>query len=182
MNKFNRFKNDKNKPLHFVGKQIRAQKILLIDGEENKVISITEALVIAAQANLDLVQFSQGDVPSCRIIDYSKFKYELHKKEKLQKKKQRDSIIKIKEIKFRPSTGIEDLKVKANNAIKNLDDGYRIKIIVIFKGRELSYKDLGFITLNKFISLIPDFQLLEEPSLSGKFLAVTGMRKNDNNG
>ena len=176
------FNNAKNKSKFFyINYQIRAKKVLLIDAENNKIgiVSINDALQKAKDSSLDLVQFSNEENPLCKIINYSKFKYDLSKKEKLAKKKQKESAIKIKEIKFRPSTSIGDLKVKANNAIKNLEDGYRIKIIVAFKGRELAHKELGHTALNTFISLIPNFSLLEDPVMSGKFLTVIGIIKQE---
>lgn len=179
MNKFKKQPANNNKIFHYINNNIRANTVFCIDKDNEKIgaIDIRDALKLAEEAKLDLVQFSSADVPTCRIIDYSKFKYELSKKEKLSKKKQRESSVKIKEIKFRPSTGIEDLRVKATKAIKNLEDGYRIKILIVFKGREMSYTKIAEETMNTFISLIPDLEIIEPPAIYGRYLSAMGMKK-----
>lgn len=162
---------------YFINKQIRANQVLCIDhtGTNRGVISFSEALKIAEQNNLDLVQIgfaSNGKLPTCKILDFGKFKFEQSKKEKQAKKKQRDSIIELKEIKFRPSTAENDLKTKAKQAQDFLSNGDKVKISVMFHGRELSHQSVGIDTLNKFLALIPNGQQEKAPSLTGKDLVV----------
>lgn len=159
---------------YFVGRQIRAAKVLCIDNENinRGVIPIKDALQIAESNGLDLVQISDKDeIPTCKILNYSKFKFDLSKKEKESRKKQRESIIKIKEIKFRPATDENDLKIKARQAREFLEEGHKVKITIMFKGRELAYKDVGLATFNKFLELVPA-QSANPPLLNGRQLTA----------
>jgi translation initiation factor IF-3 len=161
---------------YFVNFQIRAAHVLCIDhvGVNRGVIPIREALGLATASGLDLVQigFAQnGNPPTCKILDYSKFKYEQSKKDRLSKKKQRESLTEIKEIKFRPSTAENDLRIKAKQAQKFLDDGDKVKITVMFHGRELAHKDIAYNTLRTFLSFVSG-RLISEPSLNGRDLVV----------
>lgn len=176
-------KHRNNKLNHFVGRQIRAHRVLCINhnNENCGVIPISDALKMAEDNGLDLVQIN-NDVknPTCKILDYNKFRYDLSKKEKLAKKKQRESIIKIKEIKFRPTTDENDLRIKAKHAREFLDDGNKVKITIVFRGREMSYRDIGMDTLNKFIDMIEVAQFEHDPSMNGRNLsAILSKKKED---
>lgn len=170
---------------YLIGTNIRcsySQDILLID--ENNVncgnIPFRSALDRAAALDLQLVQVGQGspDIgPTCKILDYSKFKFEMQKKNKIAKKKQRESSFKVKEIKFRPSTGTNDLKIKAKQAEDFLDDGHKVKITITFKGRELSHQALANETMEEFIAMVENMELISTPSLNGKHLSVMGEHK-----
>lgn len=177
-NKFN--DRNKNNQYFFVGHKIRASKVLLID-ENNKncgVVSLQEALKRAERAGLDLVQVNElRDKPTCKLLDFGKFRYEQSKKDKLAKKKQRESVVKIKEIKLRPSTDSNDIKIKAKKACQFLNEGHKIKLTIIFRGRELSHKSLGEEVLNEFLSYISDGQLESSPSLTGKQLIAFIQKK-----
>ena len=159
------------------GRNIRANKVLCIDQDNNNlgIIDLFQALKLAENSGLDLVQVAppiKGGVPTCKIVDLGKYRYELSKKQKALAKKQRESASKIKEIKFRPSTDINDLKIKANQAQEFLDAGDKVKITITFKGRELSYKEIGYDTLNSFLSLISDIETISQPSMDGRFLCA----------
>jgi len=166
-------KNFRKRDFAPVGRRIRARQVRCIDqnGENLGVIDIYKALKLADEAGLDLVQIAIGDTPVCKILDYGKYKYDQSKQKKENARKQRETAVKIKEIKFRPSTGDHDLETKANQAKKFIEEGNRIKITVAFRGREMSHKDLGMETLSKFIDLA-GVQLLTEPSFQGKFLSA----------
>lgn len=162
---------------YFVGRQIRAYKVLCIDDKNNNlgVIPLSEALSLAEENNLDLVQMTfpnRGEPPTCKILDYGKFKYDLQKKEKQARQKQREAAVKIKEIKFRPTTDLNDLRIKANHAREFLDDNCRVKVMIMFKGRELSHQEIAQATLNTFLSFIPNAKCLEEPILTGRVLTA----------
>ena len=136
-----------------VNKQIRAQEVLLIDKDGNNLgkISFRDALNQAYQDGLDLVEVSNKGVPVCKIIDYSKWKFEQskrHKKKKVGK-------IETKEIQFRPNIGKNDLQHRARNVDKFLSKGYRIKLVVRFKGREKAHMlDTGQEVLKKFLEMV----------------------------
>lgn len=173
-------RNSFNREKYFVNHFIRAKKVRCISDNENYgVIQIDDALKLANDAGLDLVQISNGNdgIPTCKILNYSKFKYEQSKKEKLAKKKQRENTIKVKEIKFRPSTDDNDLKTKAKRAQEFLDDGNKLKVTIVFKGRELNYKEIAQETLNKFVNFLDGYEFENAPSLSGKFLTVILFKK-----
>lgn len=174
-NKFN--KNFKVKSKHFCNNAIRAHKVFLVDDDGKTLLSFNDAYKIAQDKELDLVQFTNDETPICKILDYNKYLFDLSKKEKALKKKQKESSIKIKEIKFRPSTGLGDLKVKALNVSKMLEDGCKVKVIITFRGRELAFKGIGYETLSKFVEMIPGFELESEPSFLGKQLTVIGYKK-----
>lgn len=167
----------------FVNRNIRAYQVRCIDAEGNhQVIKTQEALELAEKQGLDLVQISKGkeDIPTCKILDYSKFKYEQSKKEKLAKKKQRENAIKVKEIKFRPSTGENDLKTKAKHAQEFIDDGHKLKITIVFKGREMAYRDVASETLDTFIGFLSNAVYEAKPSISGRFMSAMIVKRAEN--
>jgi len=145
----------------FVNRSIRAMKVRCID-QDNQNIGIvltSKALSLAEQVGLDLVQisFSKSDnVPTCKITDYGKFKYDLSKRNKQQAKKQRESIIKQKEIKFRPNTDRNDLFIKSKLVHKFLNDNFRVKIMVTLKGREMQHKWLAEEKMNYFLDILDE--------------------------
>lgn len=165
----------KQEDKHLINKNIRAKEVRCVDSDgNNRIMPISEALSLAESMQLDLVQISKNneEFPICKIVDYSKMKYEIIKKEKLAKKKQRESIIKLKEIKFRPSTDDNDLKIKAKQAQEFLDDGHKIKITIVFKGREMAYKDVATKTLDTFLGFIVDASYESPPSVNGRFMSA----------
>jgi translation initiation factor IF-3 len=134
------FDRNRNKDLVLVNHNIHSAQVRCIDASGNSVglITLSEAIKLAEESHLDLVQVSPvggTDFPACRILDYAKYKYEQTKKKKEAFRKQRESAIKTKEIKFRPGTDKNDLRVKANKAAEILADGDRIKISIMFRGR-----------------------------------------------
>ena len=168
---------------YFVGRNIRAREVRCIDAEGNhSVLPIQKALDLAEEQELDLVQISSGsreEVPTCKILDYSKFKYEQSKKDKAAKKKQRENAVKIKEIKFRPSTGDNDLKTKAKHAQEFIDDGHRLKVTIIFRGREMAYKNVARETLDTFVGYLNGAICESDRSMSGRFMSVMISKKTE---
>ena len=107
-----------------------------------QVCSVAEALVIAQDKGLDLVEISpNANPPVCKIMDFGKFKYETQKKEAEARKKQK--IIEIKEVKFRPNTDTHDYEVKMRNVYKFIENGDKVKITMRFRGREMAHQELG---------------------------------------
>lgn len=171
----NNYRNRDNIKIIF-GKFIRDAKVICIDQDNNNIgiVDTEHALSLAKQVNLELILVSVGKsgAPStCRILDLNKYRYELIKKEKNLKKKQRQNVIKVKEVKFRPSTHDNDLLTKARQLKEFLDEGNKIKVYVTFRGRELAHKDIGIEIINKFANMIS--AIFEgEPSLNGKNLVA----------
>ena len=118
------------------------------DGEQIGVVSITEALEMAEQHSLDLVEISpNAEPPVCKVMDYGKFIFEKSKAQKEQKKKQKQ--IQVKEIKFRPGTDEGDYQVKLRNLRRFLEGGDKAKVTIRFRGREMAHQDIGIDLLNR---------------------------------
>src|SRR5690606_40307356 len=135
---------------HVTGVQTCALPICLtgIDGEPLGVVEIHDALNLALEAGVDLVEISpNAEPPVCRIMDYGKFLYEKSKSSKEQKKKQK--VIQVKEIKFRPGTDDGDYQVKLRSLIRFLEDGDKAKITLRFRGREMAHQQIGMEVLNR---------------------------------
>ncbi len=128
----------------------------------------SKARDIAYEKKLDLVKVApNAKPPVCRIMDYGKYKYEMAKKEKEAKKKQK--VINIKEIRLTPNIEMHDLKVKANKAIDFLKDGDKVKVSVRFRGREMGHTDKGKKVLDDFTKIISEYGVIEKkPRLEGR--------------
>ncbi len=126
-----------------VNEQIRAKEALIIDENGNNlgVLPIRQALEIARERGLDLVQVADGKKVVCRIMDYGKFKYQQKKKKQEAKKKQKQ--IEVKEIKLRPSTDKHDVDIKIKHIKEFLEEGKKVKVTVVFRGREQAHVDIG---------------------------------------
>lgn len=138
------------------------------DTIEQGVYSLEEALRIAEEAELDLVEIAgQSDPPVCRVIDYSKFKYEQKKKQKEIKSKSAKTV--IKEIRFGPQTDEHDFNFKLKHARKFLESGAKLKTYVQFRGRAIIYKEQGEVLLLKFAQGLEDVGKVEQlPQLTGR--------------
>lgn len=121
---------------------------------------------------MDLVEIApQADPPVCKIIDYGKFVYEIQKKEKTQKKNQQVSV--LKEIRLHPNTDTHDIDFKARHARNFIAEGNKVKVSVIFKGRELAYTDQGAKLLENFVSMLEDVAKPEaEMKFEGKIMTI----------
>jgi translation initiation factor IF-3 len=142
------------------------------DGMEPKIVPIKEALDLANQYELDLVEISpQANPPVCKIMDYQKFLYEQKKKQKEIKAK--SAKIVIKEIRLGPQTDEHDFEFKVNHAVKFLKDGCKVKVDVFFKGRSIVYKEQGELILLKFAQAVEDYGKPEQlPKLEGKRMII----------
>jgi len=135
-------------------------------------LSAADALTMAQDIGLDLMEVSpNSDPPVCRILNYGKFKYEEKKKIQINKKKQH--VIKIKEIRLRPRIDDHDLMTKLNMGKKFLSDGCKLKITLIFRGRELSRIDLGEIVMNRVLEELSEIAEVEKDiPLEGRRMSV----------
>ena len=156
-----------------VNEQIRAREVRIVgEGFEPKVVSLREALRIADDMELDLVMISPNAVPPvCRIVDYSKFLYQLKKKQKEAKAKQVK--IDVKEIRFGPQTDDQDYNFKLKHAKGFLQNGDKVKAYVFFRGRSILFKDQGEKILARFVSDLEEYGKQEQaPVLEGKRMTI----------
>ncbi len=117
-------------------------------GENHGVVTVSDALSMARDAGLDLLELSpNADPPVCKILDHGKYKYEEQKRKNEARKKQKT--IEVKEIKFRPGTDDGDYQVKLRNLIRFLEDGDKAKITLRFRGREMAHQQIGMEVLNR---------------------------------
>ena len=148
------------------------------NGDMRGVMGIREALTIAEEANLDLVNVSpNAEPPVCKILDFGKYRYELQKKDKMAKKNQKT--MQVKEVRL--STFIEehDVNVKANTAIKFLKDGDKVKVSLRFRGRERDYTAKGFDVMNSFAEQIAEYGVIDKkPKFEGRSLTMFLSPKN----
>jgi len=138
------------------------------DNIENKVVETRDAMKLAREMELDLVELSIAkDVSICKIVDYQKFLYEKKKKEKEQKKKQ--NLVEVKEIRMRPNIDEHDFNFKLVHAKNFLNDNDKVLVSIFFKGREITYKEQGEIVLLRFAEELKGFGVPEYlPKLEGK--------------
>ena len=167
-----RFKKEQQQE-HRTNHMIRVPEVRLVgDNIEAGVYSLVEALKIAKDQELDLVEISPGAVPPvCKIIDYNKFLYDEKKKKKEMKAKSKTS--EVKEIRFTPNTDEHDFEFKTKHAEKFLMDGNKVKAHVQFKGRAIMFKERGELLLLKFADRLKDVGALEGmPKMEGKRMLV----------
>ncbi len=148
-----------------INEGIREREVRLIDsdGSQLGVVATRKALEIADERKLDLVNVApNAKPPVCKIMDYGKYKYELAKKEKEARKKQK--VINVKEIRLTPNIEIHDLNVKAKRANEFLNDGDKVKVAVRFRGREMGHTEIGRVVLKDFANLTQDHGIIEKPA------------------
>lgn len=166
-------KNDGLSGQYRVNEQIRSREVRIVgDDIESKVVSLREALRLADDKELDLVEISPNAAPPvCRIVDFSKFIYQIKKRQKEQKAKQTRT--EVKEIRFGPQTDNHDYNFKLKHAKNFLQNGDKVKAYVFFKGRSILFKDQGLNILNRFASDLEDYGKLENrPILEGKRMII----------
>ena len=139
-------------------------------------MKITEALDKAYDEDMDLVLVApNSNPPVCKILDYSKYKFEMAKKEKEARKNQK--VVEVKEIRLSATIDMHDLETKAKNANKFLKAGDKVKVSLKFKGREVRFVEKGKETILKFVSMLEEGRLDKEPKLEGRFLNVIVLPK-----
>ena len=169
-NKFDRDKKRGDKDGLRVNRDIRAQQIRVIDenGEMLGVMNVPEGIRLAEDRGLDLIEIGPtASPPTCKIMDYGKYKYENKKKAAASRKKQ--VIVVIKEIQMRPRTDQHDFETKMKHARRFLLDGDKVKINLRFMGREMSHQEMGYEVIKKAIEYVKDLCLVEsQPKTEGK--------------
>lgn len=159
---------------------IRAQNLRVIDHDGNQIgiLSREEAIQMASDQELDLVEISpDADPPVAKIVDWGKFNYQRTKQ--LQKNKRNSKSLEVKQMRFGLKISDHDLRVKLNKVSNFLDSGHKVKLIMFYRGRELAHKDIGFQLANKILEILDDKAVVEqEPQLSGKQLILVVRRNN----
>ncbi len=158
---------------HRTNNMIRVPEVRLVgDNVEPGIFSFTDAMKLAQELQLDLVEISPGATPPvCKIIDYNKFLYDEKKKKKEIKAKSKTS--EVKEVRFTPNTDDHDFEFKCKHAEKFLQDGNKVKAHVQFKGRAIMFKERGELLLLKFADRLKDVGALEGmPKMEGKRMLV----------
>ena len=165
-----------------INEDIRVREVRLVsdDGEQLGIVPVREALGIALEKGLDLVEVApSAQPPVCRLMDYGKFKFEQNKREKEARKKQK--IISIKEVKMRPNIEEHDFQVKAKNARKFLSGGDKVKLTIMFRGREITHPELGEKLSLKFVGELTDISSVEKaPKVEGRNMVTVLIPKLDN--
>ena len=148
-----------------INEQIRDKEVRLIgeNGEQLGIVSSKEALRMAEEAELDLVKIApKAEPPVCKIIDYGKYKYEMVRKEKEAKKKQKT--VELKEIRMSPNIDTNDLNTKINSAKKFLTKGDRVKVTLRFRGREMAHMQQSKGILDDFAKQLEDVAVVDKPA------------------
>ena len=157
-----------------INEQIRDREIRLIgeDGQQLGIMSSREAMKIAREAELDLVKIApQAKPPVCKIIDYGKYRYELARKEKEAKKKQKT--IEVKEVRLSPNIDSNDLNTKIASARKFIEKGNKVKVTLRFRGREMAHVQSSRHILDEFAKALEDIALVDKPAkMEGRSMAM----------
>ena len=158
----------------FINEQIRDKEVRVIgtDGEQIGIMSAKEALKLAEEAGVDLVKIAPtAKPPVCKIVDYGKYKYELTRKEKEAKKKQK--VIETKEIRLSPNIDTNDLNTKINSAKKFIEKGNKVKVTLRFRGREMAHMNQSKYILDDFAESLADVAVVEKaPKVEGRSIGM----------
>jgi len=164
-----------------LNEEIRVRECRLIgeNGDQLGIVSISEAQRIADNAGLDLVEIApNNEPPVCRVMDYGKFKYEQEMKAKMARKKQ--AKIEIKEMKFRPKIDVGDYETKKKHILRFLGDGNKVKVTIMFRGREMAHPEIGLKILEKLADDLKDDAVIEnQPKMEGRnmHMLIAPLRK-----
>ncbi len=165
-----------------INEEIRAREVRVVSdsNEQLGIMQTRDALRMAMEQQLDLVEVAPlAKPPVCRIMDFGKYKYEQQKRDKETKKKQK--VVTVKEVKLRPNIEDHDFGVKLKNAQRFLSDGDKVKVTIMFRGRELSHTELGRQVLVRMANELKDMVIIErEPKLEGKNMIMILAAKTHN--
>ena len=159
-----------------INEQIRVREVRLVDeeGGRNGIISTREALELAKERDLDLVEVSpNANPPVCKILNYGKYRFEQEKRLRDSRKAQK--ALKLKEIRMQPKIGAGDLDTKAKHVQEFLDEGDKVKVTIRFRGRELAHTELGYDVLNEVLKRLTEGSYtIEKPAaMEGRFMSMT---------
>ena len=146
-------------------------RVIGANGEQLGMLTLSTALNTAYDSGMDLVLVTQGDNPVVKIMDYGKFRFERDKKKKEAKKNQQK--VSVKEIQLSCQIDVNDFNYRVNNAKKFLSNGDKVKVLVIFKGRQMAHQDVGRDLLEKFINDVSEFGTVDKsPTMEGRSMTV----------
>ena len=148
-----------------INEEIRDPEVRLIDenGGQLGIVGIREAQALADQRNLDLVKIAPGsNPPVCKLMDYGKYRFEMAKREKEQRKNQK--IFEIKEVRISATIELHDMEVKAKATRKFLSDGNKVKVSIRFRGRQITHGDIGLDVMAKFHEMLQEVAVIERPA------------------
>jgi len=152
-------------------KEIRAKEVRLVDEDssEQKIVSIADALQIAADKEMDLVAISHNAVPPvCKIMDYSHYLYDQNKREKKVRKNSKSNV--LKELKLSSKISEHDFQVRLKAALKFINKGYKVKVSLLFRGREITHSELGMGVMKRFAEELSELATIDQaPSINGRF-------------
>lgn len=158
-----------------INEQIRVREVRLIDdkGDQKGIVPTIEALKMAKEQELDLVEVApQANPPVCKILDYGKYRFEQEKKLRDSKKSQKQ--LKLKEIRMQPKIGAGDLDFKSKHVQEFLNEGNKVKVTIRFRGRELAHTELGYDVLKEVLKRLDDEYVVEkQPAMEGRFMSMT---------
>lgn len=158
-----------------INEMIRVREVRLIDDEGNQkgIVPTLEALKMAKDKDLDLVEVSpNANPPVCKILDFGKYRFEQEKK--LRESKKNQKVLKLKEIRMQPKIGSGDLDTKAKHVQEFLDDGSKVKVTIRFRGRELAHTELGYDVLQEVLKRLTSAYVVEKaPAMDGKTMSMT---------
>ena len=167
--------NNNNNKGQRINDMIRVREVRLIDDEGNQkgIVPTLEALKMAKEKDLDLVEVSpNANPPVCKILDFGKYRFEQEKK--LRESKKNQKVLKLKEIRMQPKIGSGDLDTKAKHVHKFLDEGSKVKVTIRFRGRELAHTELGYDVLQEVLKRLTSAYVVEKaPAMDGKTMSMT---------
>ncbi|MDR3300844.1 MAG: translation initiation factor IF-3 [Candidatus Accumulibacter sp.] len=159
---------------HRINEEINTPEIRLIgaEGEALGIVSARQALYLAEEAGVDLVEIAPlAQPPVCRIMDYGKFKYQEQKRQHEQKLKQKQ--IQVKEVKFRPGTDENDYQIKLRNMTRFLQEEDKVKVTLRFRGREMAHQDIGMRQIERIKTDLHDLAMVEQmPKMEGRQMVM----------
>ncbi len=159
---------------HMINDEIRAKEVRLIgsDGEQLGIKPIREAMQLALDANMDLVNVAPtAKPPVCRIMDYGKYRYEMQKKDKEARKNQK--VVEMKEVRLSATIDEHDFQTKLRNVVKFLNDGDKVKLSVRFRGREIAHAEIGQRQLERMATEVEELSVIErKPKLEGRSMIM----------
>jgi translation initiation factor IF-3 len=158
--------------------RVREVRVISPEGEQLGILPIEEALALARERDLDLVEVAPNERPPvCRIMDYGKYKYQQAKRS--QEAKKRQKVVQTKEVKMRPKTEEHDYQFKMRHARRFLEEGNKVKVTVLFRGREMDHIQLGQRLVDRIITDCKDVSAIEQtPRMEGQTLSLILMPKN----
>ena len=167
--------NNNNNKGQRINDMIRVREVRLIDDEGNQkgIVPTLEALKMAKEKDLDLVEVSpNANPPVCKILDFGKYRFEQEKK--LRESKKNQKVLKLKEIRMQPKIGSGDLDTKAKHVQEFLDEGSKVKVTIRFRGRDLAHTELGYDVLQQVLKRLTSAYVVEKaPAIDGKTMSMT---------